>query len=145
MDTDRECGFSREEHMRKFNEHQKLSLLLDRYLQDKDFKSTLPVELSTVLYSTKVVDLVIPISRLREIYRARAKLNERNGSPIKGFEVLLGNLNTTAAKEGLVNEMSDKEGTVYVIFSDPECKELIGILKLPQGRSIGKTIKTFFP
>jgi hypothetical protein len=66
-----------------------------------------------------------------DIYSRRARRNEQRGKPIKGFECLMDNLSRTKIKTILVYGMIDDRGLRYMIFTDPEISEIIGLLRFP--------------
>jgi hypothetical protein len=70
----------------------------------------------------------------RDIYSRRSRINDRLGKPVDGFDRFIKNLDKTRAQEVLVHEMVDDDKREYRIFTDPEIKELIGLLRFPSER-----------
>lgn len=73
----------------------------------------------------------LPLQGAQYIFARREIVNELRGNPIDGFECLLKNLDTTRAESVLIHKMTDDNGRVYRIFTDPEISELIGLLRFP--------------
>lgn len=71
----------------------------------------------------------IPIGAMKEIYWTRAQINRERDSPIKGYDLLLKNLNNTSSEKVAVHEMTDQDGCFYRILTNPDISELFGILK----------------
>jgi hypothetical protein len=76
----------------------------------------------------------ILIESVRDIYSRRSRINDRLGKPVDGFDRFIKNLDKTRAQEVLVHEMVDDDKREYRIFTDPEIKELIGLLRFPSER-----------
>jgi hypothetical protein len=74
----------------------------------------------------------IEIEAVRDIYTRRGRRNRMRNYPIKGFESLLKNLDQTGTNKVLIHELIDQSGANYLIFTDFEIDQLIGILKFPQ-------------
>ena len=75
-------------------------------------------------------DKTIPRENVTDIYSVRAAINEAKGNPIKGFEVLLKNLDRTKFKRISIHRMTEQNGYEYLIFTDPDVEELVGALQL---------------
>lgn len=84
-------------------------------------------EISTLV---RAKNKIIPIQSIKDIYSVRGKINKQRGNPIKGFEALLRNLEITKTEVIGIHRMTDVDGHQYLIFTDPNIDELIGVLKL---------------
>ena len=72
----------------------------------------------------------IPTKELIDIYRVRASLNQRRGSPIAGFDELLEGLEAFGNEQVRIHGLS-KPDQMFVIFTDASVEELIGVLTKP--------------
>lgn len=76
-----------------------------------------------------------PKNNIIDIYTVRRSINESRGKPIKGFNSLLNNLNSTKSEDVCIHKMKIDENFIYFIFTTPEIDELFGILKIPENLS----------
>jgi hypothetical protein len=72
---------------------------------------------------------ILPKEHIKDIYSVRDKINKERDNRIKGFETLLRNLEITKTEAIGIHRMTDIDGYQYLIFTDPNIDELIGILR----------------
>lgn len=110
------------------NKNEKLKKLVEEAKELKNFLWLSQTNHLKIIFSEE--NRPVPIKNVRYVYSVRGKINEDRGSPVKGFETLLKNLDTTQSENIIIHHMTDDEGYNYLIFANPDLTELIGILKL---------------
>ncbi|MFN0140347.1 MAG: hypothetical protein ACKVQW_09705 [Pyrinomonadaceae bacterium] len=71
------------------------------------------------------------LNSIRDIYTVRSRINKERGSPIDGFECFLKNFGKVHAKTVLTHTIADRHKREYLVFTNPEITELIGMLRFP--------------
>jgi len=87
------------------------------------------IDLTKVKIDVKNRDRAIPLTSVKDIYSFRGQRNKERGDPIKGFETFLSNLDKTKSESVVVHSMVDRYGFEYNIFTDPDLRQLLGILR----------------
>lgn len=73
----------------------------------------------------------LPLQQIKHIYGVRASINERNGSPIEGFDDLLAGLGALS-DEGVTLHSIETPCQIYKVFMDAACTMLAGVLRIPR-------------
>lgn len=87
-------------------------------VEESDFDSTRP----------------LPIKQIKDIYGVRAQINQRKGSPILGFEELLGSLEVSDEECICVHSLTKSNHQLCVVFTDASLKKVFGVLTWPTSK-----------
>jgi hypothetical protein len=112
------------------NEIEKLKKLIREAKATKDFSWLSHIDVEQTLLFIRNKNKTIPRKNVIDIYSVRGAINKSRGNPIKGFEILLKNLDNTKVERVTIHRMTDKNDCEYLLFTDPDIEELLGALRL---------------
>jgi len=111
------------------NRSVKLIQMINDVLNREEYFWLSKIDLTKVKIDVKNRDRAIPLTSVKDIYSFRGQRNKERGDPIKGFETFLSNLDKTKSESVVVHSMVDRYGFEYNIFTDPDLRQLLGILR----------------
>lgn len=111
------------------NRNEKLKKLIDDARRLEEFSWLSPFQIEMTRFVAKSSNKSLPLESIKDTYSFRGKLNRERGNPIKGFETLLKNLDVTKTENVVIHPIVDRYGFEYNIFTDPEIKVLLGVLR----------------
>lgn len=113
------------------NRLEKLKRQIDNAKKLEEFSGLSDIQIQNATFNLGREGKSVPKMKIRGIYSVRSEINKSRGEPIKGFNLLLRNLDFTKSENVSIHEVADNDFE-YIIFTDPNIDELLGILRIPK-------------